>query len=211
MSLKKSISRIFSANVIQLITGLIVGFWVPNIMSISGYASIKTYTLLVSYIGFLHFGFIDGLYIKYGGTKEDCINLEELKGEYYFLLVFQTIITVIFIIISIISKSIILCLFGFTILPLMISSFYKYYFQAVGNFKNYSIIMYLYSISYLLLNIILIFIIKSDNFIFYSLCTVISYFISGFVFHISFMKKINKIKPIYNKNNFNKIIKNRLF
>ena len=207
MNLKKSIAKIFSANVIQLITGLIIGFWLPNVTTINGYANIKTYTLLVSYIGFLHLGFIDGLYIKYGGKKEKEIDKKELKGEYYFLLIFQFIISVLSCSISLLAKNIIVCLFSLTILPVMVSAFYRYYYQAIGDFKKYSIIMYLYSITYLISNVFLIFILKSDNYILYSSCTILAYFISSILFHISFMKKLKNIKPIINKSKIIKIIK----
>lgn len=69
MNLKKSIFKVFSANFLQLISSLVVGFIVPAILSIEGYAELKTYTLFISYIGLFHLGFLDGLYIKYGGKK----------------------------------------------------------------------------------------------------------------------------------------------
>ena len=45
MNIRKALIDVFSANVLQLISSLIVGFVVPSILSIDGYASLKTYTL----------------------------------------------------------------------------------------------------------------------------------------------------------------------
>ena len=91
MNLKKAVIKVFSANFLQLISSLIVGFIVPIILSIEGYANLKTYTLYISYIAFLNLGFIDGLYIKYGGKKIENIDKRILKGEHNFLFVFQLI------------------------------------------------------------------------------------------------------------------------
>ena len=65
MNIKKAILKVFTVNFFQLISSLVVGFCVPMILSIEAYAGLKTYTLLISYIGLFHFGFIDGLFIKY--------------------------------------------------------------------------------------------------------------------------------------------------
>lgn len=211
MNLKKTIAKVFSANVIQLVTGIIVGLWLPSILSIDGYANEKTYTLLVSYIGFLHFGFIDGLYIKYGGKKTENINKATLKGEYYFLLIAESILSIILVIISITVKNTILLLFSLTILPIMIYAFFRYYFQAVGEFKKYTIIMYLYSLIYLIANILLIFIIKSDNYIWYALCTIISYIIAGLIYHFELIKKLRGIKPTFDRKNLLNVTKVGIF
>ena len=102
MNLKKSIAKVFSANVLQLISSLVIGFIVPVILSIEGYANLKTYTLYVSYIGFFHLGFIDGLYIKYGGKKINEINIGVLKGEHNFLIILEFIVSLILFLISLI-------------------------------------------------------------------------------------------------------------
>ena len=63
MSIKNNIIRIFSANFLNAISAILIGFLVPAILSLDSYAYVKTYMLYISYIGFLHFGFIDGMYI----------------------------------------------------------------------------------------------------------------------------------------------------
>ena len=70
MSLKKDIASVSSSNVINLLIGIITGFLVPAFLSLDQYAYLKTFTLYIGFVGILHFGFIDGLYIKYGGRKE---------------------------------------------------------------------------------------------------------------------------------------------
>ena len=92
MSLKKDLASVFSSNVINLIVIIITGFLVPAFLSLDQYAYLKTFTLYIGYVGVLHFGFIDGLYIKYGGKRENDLDKSILKGENYFLLIFHYIV-----------------------------------------------------------------------------------------------------------------------
>lgn len=194
MDLKKSLLKIFTVNFFQLIANLIVGFIVPMILSIEDYANLKTYTLLISYIGFFHFGFVDGLFIKYGGKKYEEIDMSTLKGEHNFLFFMELIITGVFLIISFLNKNLVLFLFSITILPEIFKSFYKNIYQATGEFRKYSILMYTYILSYLSFNILFALILRLNNYIYYCLVNLISNFIAMFLFETKFLKYTSKIQ-----------------
>lgn len=206
MNIKKMILKVFSANFIQLISGIIIGFVVPGVLDINGYADLKTYTLYLSYIGLFHLGFIDGLYLKYGGKKIDNVDESELLGEHIFLIIFQIIISIIVLIISILSHNTILLIFSLSILPYMISSFFRYIYQSFGEFGKYSKIMYTYSIVYLLLNILLAFAFKNNNYIYYCITTIIANLASCIYFEYAFISKI-KVKPSISRENIKKVFK----
>ena len=205
MNIRTAIAKVFSVNFFQLISSLIVGFIVPIILSIDGYANLKTYTLYLSYIGFFHLGFVDGLYIKYGGMKENEINKSILKGEHHFLFFLELIISIIVFIVSIIFKNMVLFLFSITILPTMMQSFYKYIYQATGNFDKYSKILYIYTIMYLLFNIFLALILKSSNYILYCLTTFGANVVSVIYFEFKFLKEYKNEKAIINTSIFKNI------
>ncbi|MCK4240570.1 MAG: hypothetical protein KAX30_03035, partial [Candidatus Atribacteria bacterium] len=63
----EDIIKILSSNLIRLIVGIVSGLLIPKFLGIENYAIYKTFGLYVGYVGILHFGFVDGLYIKYGG------------------------------------------------------------------------------------------------------------------------------------------------
>ena len=71
MGIKASIARIFSANLLTMISGILIGFIVPAILTLDSYSYVKTYLLYVGYIWYLHLGFIDVMYIKYCGKKKE--------------------------------------------------------------------------------------------------------------------------------------------
>lgn len=194
MNLKKNILKVFSANFMQLISSLVVGFFVPAILSIEGYADLKTYTLYISYIGFFHLGFLDGIYIKYGGKKLENIDKKQLKGEHNFFILFQLTVSAIVFLISIYCKSIILFLFSISILPIMVSSFHKYIYQATGEFSKYSKAIYIYTISYMLLNILLAIVFKNQDYRLYCLVTFASNLIVAILYETKFLINNRKIK-----------------
>ena len=205
MNLKKSILKVFSANFMQIISNLVVGFLVPAILSIEGYANLKTYTLYVSYIGLFHFGFIDGLFIKYGGKKYNDINKNILKGEHLFLVIMEFIIAIILFVISLLLKNITLFLFAISIIPIMLSNFHKYIYQAIGEFNKYSKIIYIYTIFYMILNIVLAVILRNQNYILYCLTTFTANLISIFAVELNFIIKYRKVHAIINEETFNNI------
>lgn len=199
MTLKKSIIKVFTTNILQLVSNLVVGFVVPAILSLNSYSNLKTYTLYLSYVGLLHFGFVDGLFIRYGGKKRSNIDLETLKGEHNFLCLMEMLVSLVFIIISFINKDIVIFLFGITILPYMVQSFHKYIFQATGEFDDYSLIMNIYTVTYALINIVLAFVFRSSNYILYCSATLIANVLSFAFFEFSFYKKTYSIKSKYSK------------
>ena len=207
MNLKKSILKVFSANFLQLISSIIVGFFVPAILSIDGYANLKTYGLYLSYIGFLHFGYIDGLYIKYGGKKIEDINKGILKGEHKFLVIFQLIVSLILFILGVYIKNVVIILFSISILPIMIQAFHKYINQATGNFDRYSKIMYSYTLVYLILNILLAVILKNKNYILYCLTSLFANVISVIFIEFKFIREYRNDESIIKIDNIVSIIK----
>lgn len=205
MGLKNNIIRIFSANFLTMISGIIIGFIVPAILSIESYSYVKTYMFYISYIGFLHFGFIDGIYIKYGGKEVDEIDKEEFKGEHKVFTIIQLVVTFIFIFIGILNSDIIMTLMGLSIVPMNTIAFHKLFYQATGQFKQYAKASYIYTSIYLGLNILLAILFKSQNYIYYCIASLFSNIIVYIILEIKFYKNNKGIKAKYNFKIWNNI------
>lgn len=67
--MKKGLAQVLFANIIFLLVGIVSNFLLPKYLSIESYSYIKTYALYISYAGFFHLGYNDGMYLKYGGKK----------------------------------------------------------------------------------------------------------------------------------------------
>ena len=64
--MKKGITIVFVANIINMFFSVITSFILPKYLSIESYGYYKVFQLYVNYLGIAHLGYIDGIYLKYG-------------------------------------------------------------------------------------------------------------------------------------------------
>jgi len=185
-SLRNDIIKVSGSNAIVLLLSILNGFILPVILSINDYAELKTYVLYAGFIGFLHFGFIDGINIKYGGKTIDATITNEITYFHKFLIIFQFIVSLFVLIMGIMFGNIIIVFVGLTILPLNIKSFFLFFYQAVGDLNLYSILNIITPIVTIVITLLLI-ILKINNYRYY-----ISANILGYVATVIYVE--NKIK-----------------
>lgn len=162
MKLSKGILQVIIANIINLVISVGNGFLLPKFLSVESYAALKTFLLYTSYIGILHLGYVDGIYIKYGGKTIDAIEAEEFAKEKRVLLLFQLVITVPITLIAFLIGDSNLLFAAISILPINMVFLFKFIYQATGEFKEYRRITNLSSILIFALNLFSLFIIKTD-------------------------------------------------
>ena len=198
MSLKKDITNVFSSNVINLLITVITGFLVPSFLSLNQYAYLQTFTLYVSYVGVLHLGFVDGLYIKYGGKNEKELDKGILKGEHNFLLSFQVIVTLFFLLMAVFIKDNILLAFSLAILPINMLNFYLFLFQALGQFNFYSKIRIITPNLLLIMNLFVIYVLRLDIYWPFVVGTLLINYIVFLGLEVSFLRKEKGYRTSFN-------------
>lgn len=166
MKLSKGIVQVIIANIINLIISIGNGFLLPKFLSVESYAALKTFLLYSSYIGILHLGYVDGVYIKYGGKTINEIPMEKFACEKKVLALFQLGITIPIILMASFLGDASLLFAAISVLPVNMVCFFKFVYQATGEFKEYRYITNLSAILIFVLNVIFLFIVKTD----YSLC-----------------------------------------
>lgn len=189
--LKIGIVSVFAANMINVCFSLLTNFLLPKYLSVDSYAAIKTFQLYTSYVGLLHLGYIDGMYLKYGGIElsqkvygDLAINLSSMK-------VFQIAITAVVFAIALLSKDWIVVLFALSILPQNMTNYFKYLYQATGEFKTYGKLINLTTISSFAINMALLFILKSDDYLIYISLYVCVYYLIWLSLEMRFRKIVN--------------------
>lgn len=166
-SLKQGMLSVLVANIVNLGFSLLSNFLLPKYLSVETYAQLKTFQLYAAYAGLLHLGFVDGLYLKYGGKNIADYKPDTIEASLSTLRLFQLVITCGAVAIGVLLKDPILVAFGISILPANMMSCFKFLYQAVGEFDVYSRVINGTTISYFILNMIFIFILKTDNPYFY--------------------------------------------
>ena len=165
--LQKGIFAVLLANIINVIFSLATNFLLPKYLSVESYAAIKEFQLYVSYVGLFHFGFVDGIYLKYGGKDLNKKLDSNFSTNISTMRIFQIFITLAVVGVAINLNDKILLLFALSILPQNMANYFKFLYQAIGEFDLYGKAMNLTTITTFLLNIVLLFVIKTDKMLLY--------------------------------------------
>ncbi len=82
-------------NIFKLASGVAVSFFIPKMIGTEDYGYYRIFTLYAVYAGIFHFGFIDGIYLKYGGKNYADLSKPYFSGIFRFLLRMELIISIV--------------------------------------------------------------------------------------------------------------------
>lgn len=163
--LRRGIIIVFVTNIINLLFSLITNFILPKYLSVDTYSDIKTYQLYLSYVGLMHLGYVDGIYLQYGGKTIGKKLDERFIASMSTMRILELVITMLCAIIAVALKNTILLFFALTIIPANMNSFFKYLYQATGEFGRYGRILNISTILNFLVNILIVFVLKIDDYV----------------------------------------------
>ena len=152
----KSIIFVLFSNIISLVSGILIGFIVPKMMDLNNYGIYKIYTLYITYLPIFHFGFATGIYIKYGGCDYNELDKNRFRSYFKYLFLLQFVISLVFIVFSLIFSSneyrFIIIMLSF----LLISNNLTNYFQLISQITERYFELSIRNILLSLCNIVLI-------------------------------------------------------
>lgn len=90
----KNIFYAFSANGISMIISVVMTLVVPKLLGVKEYSYWQLYIFYTSYVGFLALGWVDGIYLKYGGKDYDKLEYPNLITQFWMLNIFELIVGV---------------------------------------------------------------------------------------------------------------------
>lgn len=96
----KGFSYTLSSNLISLIISTIVILIIPKLIGVEEYGYWQLYIFYASFVGFLHFGWNDGIYLRFGGAEYGELDKKLFFSQFVMLLVSQILIAIIVFIIS---------------------------------------------------------------------------------------------------------------
>lgn len=194
--MKKEVTIVFAANIVNMIFSVITSFILPKYLSIESYGYYKIFQLYINYLGIAHLGFVDGIYLRYGGKNIREIDSDEILSSSATIRNMQILFTLIVVVSSIAFKNQIVVLLALSCVPVNMVSFYKNLFQATGEFKDYSIMLIFLPILMFVFNITLLFVFKTDNYIAYILVVFFSNFLLYVLLEYKNRKMFGKIRFI---------------
>ena len=171
--MKKGIFQILIANIFNLIIGIVLSFMVPKFLSVDSYAMYKMYALYVTYAGIFHFGYVDGMYLKYGGKRIDKINRGDLAKNYKNFFYIISIVAVLFLIVGLITNDYIIICFSVGQFTTNLLSYLRSLYQATGEFSLYSKALNIEKIGVFVFTFLFLFVFRSDNYLVYIIIQVV--------------------------------------
>ncbi len=165
-SFTKNFSYALFSNLISIIISILVVLIIPKLIGIKQYGYWQLYIFYSSYVGFLHFGWLDGIYLRYGGFEYKRLDKTLFYSQTISFIFIQICISIIiwsisFLFIIDINKVFIIKMTALCLVLSNVKTFYLYILQATNRIKEYAEITLIGRISYIcLIFIFLLFNIK---------------------------------------------------
>ncbi len=141
----QNFSYTVSSNLISLIISSLVIFVVPKLIGVEEYGYWQVYLFYSSYVGFLHFGWNDGIYLRYGGEEYKKLDKRLFFTQFWMILFSQIMISFIIILGSKLLYSnaknelFIFNMIAINLIIVNVRFMLLYILQATNRMKEYSI------------------------------------------------------------------------
>lgn len=159
MSFIKNMSYTISSNLISLIISTLVVLIIPKLIGVEEYGYWQLYIFYSSYVGFLHFGWNDGIYLRFGGEEYKNLDKRLFYSQFIELLGSQIFIGILIWLGSIIfvadfNRGFILQMVAITMVLVNTRLMFFYVLQATNRIKEYARLTMLDRIVYIFLILI---------------------------------------------------------
>jgi O-antigen/teichoic acid export membrane protein len=156
MSFIKNMSYTISSNLISLIVSTLVILIIPKLIGVEEYGYWQLYIFYSSYVGFLHFGWNDGIYLRFGGEEYKNLDKRLFNSQFIELLVSQVSIGIIIWLWSIIfvtdfNREFILQMVAIAIVLVNTRLMFFYILQATNRIQEFARLTMLDRIIYIML------------------------------------------------------------
>lgn len=95
--LLKNLSYSVLANGTSTLISMILVLFVPKILGVKEYSYWQLYLFYASYVGFFHFGWADGVYLRFGGKKYDELDKSYFHSQFWLLTFMEVILAAVII------------------------------------------------------------------------------------------------------------------
>lgn len=152
----KNFSYTIFSNLILLLISTLVVIVIPRLIGVEEYGYWQLYLFYSSYVGFLHFGWNDGIYLRYGGEDYNELDKNKFSSQFYLMISLQVFIALLISIISIVlvedaNRTFILIMVAFNLLIVNVLSFLLLTLQATNRIKEFAKINIISRVAYIFL------------------------------------------------------------
>lgn len=144
---RKGILKNFSysvlANAINMFVSIILVLIVPKVLGVKEYSYWQLYAFYASYLGFFHFGWADGIYLRFGGKRYEELDKEYFNSQFWLLTILETIISCIIIIFALkysldVNKKTVFIMLGVCCFLWLPRTLLQYLLQTTNRISDYA-------------------------------------------------------------------------
>ncbi len=157
----KNISYTLTSHLISFMISALVTFFVPKFLGVDSYGYFQLYVFFSSYIGFLHFGWADGLYLRFGGAYYEELDKHRMSGQFWGLVITEVVFSLIlaFVAIKYVApeeKTMVVLLTSVAIIIQLPRTMLQYVLQCTNRIKENALVVLLERIIYFILVIMVL-------------------------------------------------------
>lgn len=152
---------VISSNMLTLLISTMVILIVPKIIGVKEYGYWQLFMFYASYVGLFHFGWLDGIYLRYAGEKYSKLNKLIFRSQFFMLMLLQSVFVAIIIsVTSLLVKdekfAFIMYSISLLLLIIIAQTFFKYVLQITNRISEYAMLTILSNLVYILSVVILL-------------------------------------------------------
>lgn len=153
--LVRNISYSLAANLTSFLVGVAVVLVVPKAIGVEEYGYFQLFLFFISYVGFFHFGWADGIVLRYAGERWEHLSPPKFAGQIHFFLFFELSLWGLFALGSYLTFGqgarffVLLCTAIGAVLVLS-NTFLRFILQATNRIKTYASLVFLERLTYLI-------------------------------------------------------------
>ncbi|AZP05754.1 MATE family efflux transporter [Jeotgalibaca ciconiae] len=131
------------SNLISLVISTIVILVIPKLIGVEEYGYWQLFVFYSSYVGFLHFGWNDGIYLRYGGEEYESLDKKLFFSQFIQLVIVQACIGGLIFLFSVffvddLNRSFIWKMVAVTLVVLNVRFMFFFILQATNRIKEYA-------------------------------------------------------------------------
>lgn len=169
MNIKKyiinSISQVTSVNLFSMIVTAILTLVVPRYIGKYDYGLWQLFVFYQGYLGFFHFGWNDGIYLRYGGKSYSELNKKNFYSQFWLQMLLEIVVSAVLVAFmwnNNIDRQFIVWQIGINLIILNSRYMLLYILQTTARLKEYAIIMFVDRFFYLLFILLSLFLHKNN-------------------------------------------------
>lgn len=157
----KNVSYTFTSNGISFVVNALVVLIIPKLIGISEYGYFQLYLLLATYTLYFHFGWCDGIYLRYVGKDYNELDKKLFSSQFQGICILASILVsnflfAIFVFIHDTNKRWIYCCIAIAVFVVIPKTYTSVLMQATNRMREYSQIIIIEKVVYTLLLIVML-------------------------------------------------------